>query len=216
MSVSSSGTQSSVEISEACPADTGSYTIVVRNREGSANHTVSLSVIGTTAFVSISGGHTFSLECPGCGSFQFSADRPDPPASQPVASKLTSRSLVLSWTGPSYDGGQAVQGYIVEVQPEGLGEPRGWTEIATRCKSTSYQVQSGLEPLGKYRFRVRAYNLAGISEPSRESECVKMATTSRQFKMFLDDSRYLICVSLHLYFLCVQRQQSSSLYHTPQ
>lgn len=116
--------------------------------------------------------------------FQLSADRPDPPASQPVVSQLTSQSLVLSWTGPSYDGGKAVQGYIVEVQPEGLGEPRSWTEVATRCKSTSYHVQSGLEPLGKYRFRVRAYNSAGISEPSQESESVKMATISRQFKCF--------------------------------
>lgn len=112
----------------------------------------------------------------------LSADRPDPPASQPVISQLTSVSLVLSWTGPSYDGGKAVQGYIVEVRPEGLGETPGWTELATRCKSTSYHVRSGLEPLGRYRFRVRAYNSAGISEPSQESECVKMATTSEHFK----------------------------------
>ncbi|XP_056881527.1 myosin light chain kinase, smooth muscle-like [Takifugu flavidus] len=154
VSVRSSETQSSVEISGAGPADGGSYTIVVRNKEGTANHTVSLTVI----------------------------DRPDPPASQPVVSQLTSVSLVLSWTGPSYDGGKAVQGYIVEVRPEGLGKTPGWTELATRCKSTSYHVRSGLDPLGRYRFRVRAYNSAGISEPSQESECVKMATTrvSRQ------------------------------------
>lgn len=110
------------------------------------------------------------------------ADRPDPPASHPVVSQLTSQSLVLSWTGPSYDGGKVVQGYIVEVRPEGLGEPPSWTELATRCKSTSYHVQSGLEPLGRYRFRVRAYNSAGMSEPSQESECVVMATTSEHSK----------------------------------
>lgn len=46
MSVSSSETFSSVEISQACPADAGSYSVVVRNRQGSAQHTVSLSVIG--------------------------------------------------------------------------------------------------------------------------------------------------------------------------
>ena len=50
MSVRSSETQSDVEVSQACPADTGSYTVVVRNREGSAQHTVSLSVIGETRF----------------------------------------------------------------------------------------------------------------------------------------------------------------------
>lgn len=46
ISVSSSETQSSVEFSQACPADAGSYTIIVRNRQGTAQHTVSLSVIG--------------------------------------------------------------------------------------------------------------------------------------------------------------------------
>lgn len=46
ISVSSSETQSSVEVSQACVTDTGSYTLVVRNRKGSAQHTVSLSVIG--------------------------------------------------------------------------------------------------------------------------------------------------------------------------
>lgn len=46
ISVSSSETQSSVAFSQACPADTGSYTIIVRNRQGTGQHTVSLNVIG--------------------------------------------------------------------------------------------------------------------------------------------------------------------------
>lgn len=71
-------------------------------------------------------------------------------------------------------------GYIVEVKQEGLDKPGSWTELASRCKNTSYHIRSGLEPLGEYRFRVRAYNSAGVSEPSRESECVKMATPSKQ------------------------------------
>ena len=111
----------------------------------------------------------------------FSSDRPDPPASQPVVSQLSTQSLVLSWTGPSYDGGTAVLGYVLEVQQECLDKPGSWTEVASRCKSTSYHVRSGLEPQGQYRFRVRAYNSAGVSEPSQESECIKMATASKCF-----------------------------------
>ncbi|XP_041830846.1 myosin light chain kinase, smooth muscle-like isoform X2 [Melanotaenia boesemani] len=145
MSVGSTRTRSSLAISQALPDDTGLYTVIVRNRIGSAQHTVSLSVI----------------------------DRPSAPASQPVVSGLSTQSLVLSWTGPSYDGGTAVLGYIVEVSQE--VKPGSWTEI-TRSKNTSYHIRSGLEPLGQYRFRVRAYNSAGISEPSRESELVKMAS----------------------------------------
>lgn len=44
--VESSDTDSSVEISQACPDDAGTYTILVRNRRGLAQHTVTLSVIG--------------------------------------------------------------------------------------------------------------------------------------------------------------------------
>lgn len=47
-SVHSGETQSSVEISQAFAEDTGSYTVIARNRQGSAQHTVSLSVIGET------------------------------------------------------------------------------------------------------------------------------------------------------------------------
>ncbi|KAF7665192.1 hypothetical protein LDENG_00149940 [Lucifuga dentata] len=151
MSLSSSETQSCVEISQACPDDTGSYTIVVRNQRGSAQHTVSLSII----------------------------DQPHPPASHPVVSKLSRKSLVLSWTGPCYDGGTAVLGYIVEVREEGVSNSESWTKVTDCCKNTSYQVCSGLEPQGQYRFRVRAYNSAGVSEPSRESVCVKMEATKK-------------------------------------
>ncbi|XP_039991866.1 myosin light chain kinase, smooth muscle-like [Xiphias gladius] len=152
LSVRSTETQSSVEISQACPDDTGSYAVIVRNRQGSAQHTVYLSVI----------------------------DRPHPPASQPVVSKLSTRSLVLSWTGPSYDGGTAVLGYIVEVRQDALDKPGSWTAVSSRCKNTSYHVRSGLEPLGQYSFRVRAYNSAGVSEPSQESACVEMATAKEK------------------------------------
>lgn len=65
-------------------------------------------------------------------------------------------------------------GYTVEVREE----EGSWTQLASQCKNTCYHVRSGLEPLRQYRFRVRAYNAAGTSEPSRESECVRMATAS--------------------------------------
>lgn len=152
VSICSGETDSSLQVAQACAADSGSYTVVVRNRRGSAQHTVSLSVV----------------------------DQPDPPASHPVVSQLSSQSLVLSWTGPSYDGGKAVLGYIVEVKREGPGEAASWTELASRCKNTSYHVRSGLEPQGQYRFRVRAYNTVGISQPSSESKCVKMANTKEK------------------------------------
>ncbi|XP_061665433.1 myosin light chain kinase, smooth muscle-like isoform X1 [Syngnathoides biaculeatus] len=170
MSVSGDDAHSTLSISEAHPEDTGSYTLIARNRNGSSEHTVSLSVI----------------------------HRPDPPASHPVVSQLSAESLVLSWTGPSFDGGTAVLGYIVEVRRLGADASGDWTEIAERCKNTSTQVGSGLEPYGKYRFRVRAYNAEGVSEPSQESDCVTMATikekkddVGRYVKVAIDTKREL-------------------------
>ncbi|KPP73498.1 hypothetical protein Z043_107416, partial [Scleropages formosus] len=144
--VESSSQGSKLVISKAQPEDAGSYTVVARDQNGSIQHKVNLSVI----------------------------DRPEPPASAPVISQLTSSSLVLSWSGPSYDGGSAVTGYVIEVRAGGSGKPGNWSEVTSCCTSTSYRVQLGLEPQRQYCFRVRAYNRVGVSEPSQQSEIIKM------------------------------------------
>ncbi|KAL4660506.1 myosin light chain kinase, smooth muscle-like isoform X1 [Arapaima gigas] len=146
--VESNSCGSKLVISETWPEHSGNYTIVARDHSSSIQHKVSLSVV----------------------------DRPKPPASAPVISQLSSSSLVLSWSGPSYDGGAAITGYAVEVKAEGPRTPGNWTEVTSCCTSTSYRVQTGLEPQGQYCFRVRAYNRVGVSKPSQESEIIKMDT----------------------------------------
>ncbi|XP_019378118.1 PREDICTED: myosin light chain kinase, smooth muscle isoform X2 [Gavialis gangeticus] len=96
-------------------------------------------------------------------------DKPDPPAGTPCASDIRSSSLTLSWYGSSYDGGSAVQSYTVEVWNSADNQ---WTDLTT-CRSTSYNVQDLLADR-EYKFRVRAANVYGISEPSQESELVKV------------------------------------------
>lgn len=51
LTVKNEKTQTSLEVSEAAPEDTGSYTVIVRNRHGSAQHTVSLGVIGGIGYL---------------------------------------------------------------------------------------------------------------------------------------------------------------------
>uniref|UniRef100_I3LVW2 Myosin light chain kinase, smooth muscle n=1 Tax=Ictidomys tridecemlineatus TaxID=43179 RepID=I3LVW2_ICTTR len=92
-------------------------------------------------------------------------DKPDPPAGTPCASDIRSSSLTLSWYGSSYDGGSAVQSYSVEIWDS---VDKMWKELAT-CRSTSFNVQE-LLPDREYKFRVRAINVYGTSEPSQESE----------------------------------------------
>lgn len=143
--IDSCNESSSLVISEALPEDSGRYTIFVRDRKSSAQHTVTLNII----------------------------DLPQPPASCPVAYLLSPHSLVLSWSGPSYDGGSAVTGYVVEVC-ESPGATDQWRELTAQCKSTSLRVTSGLQPQGEYCFRVRACNAVGVSEPSQESQPIRM------------------------------------------
>ncbi|XP_070779507.1 myosin light chain kinase, smooth muscle isoform X2 [Enoplosus armatus] len=137
---------STLVIAEAKPQHTGRYTVVVKDRKSSAQHTLTLSVI----------------------------DRPQPPASCPVISLISATSLVLSWSGPCYDGGSAVLGYVVEVKNQGRVESGDWSELTSQCKSTSYRVCSWLQPKQEYCFRVRAYNSVGESEPGPVSPVVRM------------------------------------------
>uniref|UniRef100_A0A3B3W3A9 Myosin, light chain kinase 5 n=1 Tax=Poecilia latipinna TaxID=48699 RepID=A0A3B3W3A9_9TELE len=141
-----SNTSSTLVIAEATAQHTGRYTVVVKDRKSSAQHTLTLSVI----------------------------DRPEPPASGPVASLLSPSNLVLSWSGPCYDGGSAVLGYVLELRDQGLSEAGKWKKLTAKCASTSYQVSSGLQPGQEYCFRVRAYNAVGESDPSPVSAVVKM------------------------------------------
>ncbi|KAI4874723.1 hypothetical protein NFI96_028342 [Prochilodus magdalenae] len=142
-SIESSSDSSTLVISDAQPQDSGHYTLVVRDRKSSDQHTLTLYV----------------------------TEQPQPPASSPVVCVLSQHSVVLSWSGPCYDGGSAVTGYVVEVQSVGCDD---WTELAAHCRSTSLRVSSGLQPKGQYRFRVRACNTVGVSEPSQESQVIKM------------------------------------------
>ncbi|XP_032652926.1 myosin light chain kinase, smooth muscle isoform X2 [Chelonoidis abingdonii] len=104
-------------------------------------------------------------------------DKPDPPAGKPCASDIQSSSLTLSWYGSSYDGGSAVQSYTVEIWNS---VDNKWTDLTT-CRSTSYNVKSLLAD-GEYKFRVRAANVYGISEPSQESEVVKVGEKQEEPK----------------------------------
>ncbi|KAK0143891.1 Myosin light chain kinase, smooth muscle [Merluccius polli] len=134
---------STLVIAAARPQHAGPYTVLVRDRRSSAQHTVTLSVI----------------------------EKPQPPASGPLVSLVSRSGLVLSWSGPCYDGGSAVQGYVVEVS----GQGSHWRKLSDRCKSTSYRVTAEqLPPQTDYCFRVRAYNAVGPSEPSPESLAVRM------------------------------------------
>lgn len=127
-------------------------------------------------------------------------ERPQPPASSPVVCVLSSHSLILSWSGPCYDGGSAITGYVVEVQTVGSTGEGCWTEFSAGCKSTSLRVSTGLQPQAEYRFRVRARNAVGLSEPSPESQVIRMDSGTgekRQWDVQLQESNQQQAISLY-------------------
>ncbi|GCC29195.1 hypothetical protein chiPu_0007632 [Chiloscyllium punctatum] len=96
-------------------------------------------------------------------------DRPEPPAGKPCSSDIRNSTLTLSWYGPTYDGGSIVQSYNVETWNSVETQ---WTNLTT-CRSTSCTV-CDLNPDKEYKFRVRAVNVYGTSEPSQESDLVRL------------------------------------------
>uniref|UniRef100_H3D2B2 Myosin, light chain kinase 5 n=1 Tax=Tetraodon nigroviridis TaxID=99883 RepID=H3D2B2_TETNG len=136
---------STLVIAEVTAQHAGRYTIVVRDRRSSAQHTLTLSVI----------------------------ERPQPPASCPVISLVSATSLALSWSGPCYDGGSAVLGYVVEIKNPGGADSADWRKLTDQCTSTSYIVTE-LQAHQEYCFRVSAYNAVGISQPGPVSPLVRM------------------------------------------
>uniref|UniRef100_A0A8C7XTS0 Myosin light chain kinase, smooth muscle n=1 Tax=Oryzias sinensis TaxID=183150 RepID=A0A8C7XTS0_9TELE len=154
ISVESTDSSSTLTISSGQQEHCGCYSVELKNGFGMRQAALNLTIV----------------------------DKPDPPAKVPAASDIRRSSLTLSWYGPTYDGGSAVQSYHLEIWDS--AEPQ-WKQLVS-CNSTSYNVQN-LLPDRQYKFRVRAQNIYGIGEPSVESEPVTVRLE--------DEEGFLICLS---------------------
>ncbi|XP_038132160.1 myosin light chain kinase, smooth muscle isoform X2 [Cyprinodon tularosa] len=139
ISIENSDSSSKLTISSGQQEHCGCYTVELKNSYGLRQAALNLTIV----------------------------DKPDPPAKVPAASDIRRSSLTLSWYGPTYDGGSAVQTYHLEIWDS---VEQQWKQLVS-CNSTSYNVQN-LLPERQYKFRVRAQNIYGIGEPSAESEAV--------------------------------------------
>ncbi|XP_047198478.1 myosin light chain kinase, smooth muscle [Hippoglossus stenolepis] len=139
ISIDSGDGSSKLTISSGQQEHCGCYTIELRNSYGLRQAALNLTIV----------------------------DKPDPPAKVPAASDIRRASLTLSWYGPTYDGGSAVQSYNLEIWES---VEQQWKHLVS-CNSTSYNIQN-LLPDRQYKFRIRAVNIYGVGEPSAESEPV--------------------------------------------
>uniref|UniRef100_A0A3B3XJM6 Myosin light chain kinase, smooth muscle n=2 Tax=Poecilia mexicana TaxID=48701 RepID=A0A3B3XJM6_9TELE len=141
VSIETTDSSSKLTISSGQQEHCGCYTVELRNSYGLRQAALNLTIV----------------------------DKPDPPAKVPATSDIRRSSLTLSWYGPTYDGGSAVQTYHLEIWDS---VDQQWKQLVS-CNSTSYNIQN-LLPERQYKFRIRAQNIYGIGEPSAESEAVTM------------------------------------------
>ena len=94
--------------------------------------------------------------------------KPGPPGSPKL--KDWSKSYAdLCWIKPTRDGGSPILGYSVEAQKSGSAQ---WDKInKDNIKICAFRVQGLIEGM-EYRFRIRAINKIGESEPRELSETV--------------------------------------------
>ncbi|XP_055331451.1 twitchin-like isoform X3 [Paramacrobiotus metropolitanus] len=86
---------------------------------------------------------------------------PSPPKGPLEPIETTPESIKLRWSPPEDDGGAPITNYIVEKADAGTDR---WVKVSSFVRSPEYDVR-GLEEGKKYKFRVRAENIHGISEP---------------------------------------------------
>jgi len=91
-------------------------------------------------------------------------DKPTPPETCKVTNVFQD-NCVVNWTPPKDDGGTPLRKYIVEALDETNGNST-WSPVATTDDATPKKIKvEHLTPGHKYRFRVRAVNKIGESEP---------------------------------------------------
>merc|ERR1712088_461257 len=74
-------------------------------------------------------------------------------------------NCVVHWSPPKDNGGTEIKKYIVEAMDTTTGNG-SWTEVTQTASGTENKIRcDGLKPLHKYRFRVKAVNKIGISDP---------------------------------------------------
>lgn len=94
-------------------------------------------------------------------------DKPSPPTDIAVKDVYADR-CTLSWKAPVDDGGAELTGYVIERKEE---DDDFWTTLPDVVSNTSHTVK-GLKNGKKYKFRVRAENIYGVSDPAETDKAV--------------------------------------------
>lgn len=87
------------------------------------------------------------------------------PPGLPEITDWNEHSVKLKWEPPIRDGGTPITGYVVEVMDKFGGQFVKAVEVGPQCTANVPKLEEG----NQYKFRVRAVNKAGVSEPSEQT-----------------------------------------------
>jgi len=83
---------------------------------------------------------------------------------------VTTRSCVLKWKAPEFDGGSPVSGYYVESSQRSYSTR--WSKVnRTAVRQPRLEIKDLIE-LTEYIFRVTAENVVGLGEPAELKDSV--------------------------------------------
>ncbi|ODM93780.1 Twitchin [Orchesella cincta] len=97
-------------------------------------------------------------------------DRPGPPNGPLQVKDVHAEGATLKWNPPSDDGGQPIEKYVVEKMDEATGR---WVPAGETDGPTTTLAVDGLTPGHKYKFRVRAVNKQGKSDPLTTAQAIE-------------------------------------------
>lgn len=100
----------------------------------------------------------------------YYTDRPSAPMGPLKVSEVYAEGCKLDWQPPPDDGGCPIDHYVIEQLDEATGR---WMPAGeTAGKETSFDVE-GLTPGHKYKFRVKAVNRLGTSDPLTAQQAIE-------------------------------------------
>ncbi|KAF0296563.1 Twitchin [Amphibalanus amphitrite] len=142
--------------------DSGKYRLVLSNSSGTCEGICDVIVLGETA-----------NQRPGMGWKRYKykvSCKPSRPEGPLVVEDVRETRALCKWNKPKDDGGTDLKGYVVEKMDVDTGRwvPAG--EVGP--DKTEFKIE-GLTPRKKYKFRVRAVNKEGESEPLETDEAIE-------------------------------------------
>jgi hypothetical protein len=96
-------------------------------------------------------------------------DKPSSPRGPLKYDEVRADHITISWKKPEDDGGTGITGYVIEKMDMDTGR---WVPAGEVSPGTEQFKIDGLTPKKKYKFRVKAVNKEGESDPLESDDAI--------------------------------------------